>query len=247
MRIGQLVTQKEAGAGLGLPRELDSPLHVQLQVTASPPLGCAQGRARQGLMEFRVRFGFVLLLALGCSSALAGAARAQEMPVPVDIQVSLLGKILEFDRGFAERANTEVVIGVVFQQRYRPSLLASLDVAEAVKAGLTVGGLPVRCVLIELEGRADLAGTMSDMGVDVLYVPPLRAVAISDITEVTRRIGVLTSTGMPEYVDNGVAIGIGLRGGRPQIIINREGAEQEGANFSSELLKLVRFTPGDHP
>ena len=46
---------------------------------------------------------------------------------------------------------------------------------------------------------------------------------------------------MPEYVEEGIAVGIGLRNMRPLILINLEAARAEGAAFSSQLLSLARI------
>ena len=50
-----------------------------------------------------------------------------------------------------------------------------------------------------------------------------------------------TITGVPEYVDQGLAVGIGIRRDRPLIIVNLEQARAEGAAFSSQLLALARI------
>ena len=48
-------------------------------------------------------------------------------------------------------------------------------------------------------------------------------------------------TGVPEYVDQGVAVGVGIRKDRPLIIVNLEQARAEGSVFSSQLLALARI------
>ncbi len=67
---------------------------------------------------------------------------------------------------------------------------------------------------------------------------PLRAVGIDAITEVTRLLNVVTCTGVPEYVSEGLAFGLSILGEHPFIVVNLHASREEGARFSSELLKL---------
>jgi hypothetical protein len=78
----------------------------------------------------------------------------------------------------------------------------------------------------------------------VLYVSPLRGIDISDIIRVSRETGVTTITGVPRYVDEGIAIGLDLKADRPEIVVNLEGARAEGADFTAQLLKLARVVHG---
>lgn len=181
-----------------------------------------------------------MIFLVGCGFALVGApARAQEMPAPVDRQVVLLTRILQFDRALQERVGDEVVVALVYQGRFRASLVARDQVANLL-GGQRVGRRTVRVVPVELVAGRSLAEDLVASGAWVVYVAPLRATDVAEIAAVTRALGILTSSGVPEYVSEGLAVGISLRGDRPEIVINLEAALAEGARFSSELLKLSR-------
>jgi hypothetical protein len=75
----------------------------------------------------------LLGLALG---AVAPRAAAQDMPVPVEVQVPLLLKILAFDRALASTPSATLVVGVVFQGRNR----TSSEIGAEVQGQLTAGG-----------------------------------------------------------------------------------------------------------
>ena len=75
---------------------------------------------------------------------------------------------------------------------------------------------------------------------DILYVAPLRAFDLEPIVRVSRDLKVTTLTGVSDYCEAGIAVGIGLKGERPEIIINLKGACAEGAGFSSRLLRLCK-------
>ena len=60
------------------------------------------------------------------------------------------------------------------------------------------------------------------------------------ITNLSRDKKILTLTGVPDYVDSGLTVGIGTKGRKPRIIINLLAAKAEGADFSSGLLNLAK-------
>jgi len=169
---------------------------------------------------------------------------AQEMPVPVDVQFTLFAKILSFDRNFDVREKTAVTIGILYQGTYRTSLHAKDDAVRALQtASISVSGKLVRFVEFDVaEGIDRLTPDMLG-GIDVLYITPLTAVDIVSIAGLTRTRSIRSLTGVPEYVASGVAVGIGTRGERPEIVINLPAAKLEGSNYSSQLLKLARVIP----
>jgi hypothetical protein len=177
---------------------------------------------------------------------LAGSARAlgaQEMVVPVEAQVPLLYKILTFDRNLGARAaGDDIVIAIIYQETFRPSVTARNQVQEtARKLGVsTILGHPVQWVSLELGEVADLAAAFVKHRVDVVYVAPLRGIGLDRITAAAREKRVTSFTGVPEFVDKGIAVGIGLQRERAQILINLVAARAEGAEFGAQLLNLAR-------
>ncbi len=186
------------------------------------------------------RTAVVFVLSLG---AVTGVW-AQEMAVPVEVQLQLFARILPFDRQLRERVGDEIVVGVVYQRRLRASLNAMNAVSAALDGELRIADLPVRHVPLDAGDGAKLTTAIATHDVDVLYICPLRAIDFGVLTAASRAHGVLTYTGVPDYVAEGVAVGIGTRAGRPLIMINLEAARAEGAEFSSELLKLVHVVGG---
>src|SRR5215207_139181 len=99
---------------------------------------------------------FVVALALALGRA--HVARAQEIAVPVETQVPLLVKILNFDRSMTGRPEGDVVLGVLYQGKFRGSANVADDVREAVKRlpPTAVGGRKVRSVFIDLDETPNL-------------------------------------------------------------------------------------------
>jgi hypothetical protein len=109
--------------------------------------------------------------------------------------------------------------------------------------GRQVAGIHFRCVAIDWDGSKDIAAVLSQERPHVLYVAPLRSVSIEKVAAAARAQGIHTWTGIPEYVERGLAVGIGLRGERPLILVNLNAARAEGADISSQLLSIARVIP----
>jgi hypothetical protein len=178
---------------------------------------------------------FTLLTAAGMR------APAQDMPLPVAVQYELFVKILSYDRNLAPRAADAVVIAVVFQRAVRPSRAAADEFVAAVGSSTAraVHGLPIRAVRVELTDTSSLDRALVAAGANVAYLAPLRATNVGDLLHVTQRLGILTMTGVPAYVEAGVAVGLGVRNGKPQIMVNLPGARAGGADLAAPLLSIA--------
>jgi len=166
-------------------------------------------------------------------------ASAQEMEIPVAVQVPLFLKVISFDRQLRARGQTEYVVAVAYQSGNRASVDARDEVLRSLKADRpTVLGLPVRIVAVDLDHES-LAECLRMHGASLLYITPLRAVDVGALTATAGTAGVTTVTGVPQYVAQGVAVGVRLQRDRPRILINLQGARLQGADFAAELLKLA--------
>jgi len=185
----------------------------------------------------------VLFLALLALTFWRGSAHAQQMDAPAEIQIPLLFKILTFDRNLGTRApGDDIVIAIVFQTGYRASMLArdqAMDALTLLKDS-TISGHPVRWVAMELTSAAALQLALIHNRVDVIYVTPLRGVDLEAIMVPARAAAITTFTGVPSYVEQGLALGVGIARQRPQIIVNLFAARAEGSDFTSQLLRVSK-------
>lgn len=175
-----------------------------------------------------------LALAALCAAALP----ADEMDVPVSRQVPLLTRVLSFDRSL--EGDAPLVVAVVHQPQHRPSLRAYQAFAEALRARrATVQGREVRLVAVEATSAGATAARLRRAGAEAAYVAPLRGLDVRALSREAGQAGVLTLTGVRGYVGDGVAVGVGLRDGRPEILLNRRAVSAAGADLSARLLQLA--------
>ncbi|UCH96245.1 MAG: DUF4154 domain-containing protein [Candidatus Aminicenantes bacterium] len=172
----------------------------------------------------------------------ATAATAEEMEAPIDIQIPLFLKILPYDRNLEKRVGDEIVIGILYQEKFRTSLNVKNQIEDYLKnsGNKKIEDIPFRCVSINLRSLSEVKTTLAREEVDIVYITPLRAIAVETLVSVCRSMGITSLTGVPAYCELGIAISIGSKGESPLIIINLTGARSEGADFSSRLLKLAK-------
>jgi hypothetical protein len=183
-----------------------------------------------------------IAIALGTAPAYSDPSDFSDEPdLAMTVQYPLLLKILQFDRNLTARAGQEVVIGVVYQGRFRASARACEEMRKAAQGAEAerINDRRINIVEVDLE-RVNLKDALDSLKVDVVYVAPLRATDIRDITEVTRELHITTVTGTEEYVHEGLAVGLGVWQEKPRVFVNLGASRAEGADFSSGLLSLAQ-------
>ena len=183
------------------------------------------------------------IIAALLTSLLALGTVPRDMDVPMDVQYPLFLKILAFDRELPKRAGTEIVIGLLYQERVRQSWLAKDEFMRAVQKSSIkkIHDRPVRVVPIAYDRITSLSEALAEREIDVLYVAPLRATDLKEIVREVRRQKIMTLTGVPEYVEAGLSVGLALEGDSPEILVNLAASKAEGANFHAQLLRLARL------
>lgn len=165
----------------------------------------------------------------------------QQMSLSVEEQAPLLLKILSFDRTLKTKSADNLTIGVLYQDKFRTSKMAANEFVSFLKDNndLHVNKLKVKCVLINLADLNDQKATTILQNVDAFYIAPLRAFDIYEITKISRAKKIATMSGVPEYINAGISIGLDLVAEHPKILININSAKSEGIEFNSQLLKLA--------
>ena len=135
---------------------------------------------------------------------------AQDMAVPPNLQAALFKKIFAFNKTLTAKGNVEVAV-----------IGAGAD--EVVSAFKEAG---VNAKAVSEIGSAS-----------VVYVMPG---AVSPKAQSASK-GVLSISGVPSNAEEGkVAVGIGVEGGKPKIIINMAQLKAEGQELSADLLKIAK-------
>lgn len=187
--------------------------------------------------------GLISPLLIAFSLANPSALTAQEPPVPIRDQYLIFLKALTYDRNLRTRCADTVKLGVLYQSTYHQSENAREQLMSIGRelASLHVDGLPVRIIPIDLSTGKNLEAEVRAHRVNTLYVTPMRSLDMKRISSMTRKDKMLTLTGVTAYVERGLSLGVESRGGRASLVVNRRASLAEGADFTSQLLELVRI------
>jgi hypothetical protein len=192
---------------------------------------------------------------LACVAALAAAlcafpARGEELPPRH--QALLLLRVLAYDRNLKSRVGGNATVLVL----YRPGDPASEarrtalhNAFEEVAREVVVSGLPVVVEEVPYRTAAELDAKLETSHSAMVYVDHALEANLAEITQLTRRRGVLSADGSRSMVEAGVAVGIVARSGRAAVIVNLPIARQEGANLDAALLAVAEVLrdPADVP
>lgn len=178
---------------------------------------------------------FFMVLLLAFWSILFGQT------VPIEFQFQLLFKILKFERSLNQEPDKQITLAICYQNLYRESL----NIKEQCEIYLSqnkpvINKTQVSVIYINLN-KESLERRIKEENVDLLYILPIRAYDLKKITEISDKYDVLTITSNEEYSKSGISIAFSLVGNKPQILINTKTSKREGADFSSQLLKLVKI------
>lgn len=178
-----------------------------------------------------------LILATGPHPSGAG-----EQTVPLDLQISIFLKILTYDRALHTKAPSGVRIGIVYcRQKKSEQIKDELSEILASLSDKTVNELPLTFTNVEFVSGDQLAEFIGSDSVNVLYITPGLGKNISAIAKVCRAQKVLTFAGIPQYVEQGLSVGLELAKDKARILINLSASKAEGSDFPANLLKLARI------
>ncbi len=180
------------------------------------------------------------LLAYSLLMTASPHACAQDISVPADLQAKFLLKTLTFDRQFRTKSPNVLLVGVLIQRKYRPSLLAAEEFRDALLSLKGASDSQIRVILLDPEVDGSVSDMLKRYRPDILYVPPLRAIPLQEVTAACRSEQVHSFTAVPEYVLAGVSLGLDTRGDRPVILVNLPASRAEGADFTSKLLRFAQ-------
>jgi ABC-type uncharacterized transport system ATPase subunit len=150
----------------------------------------------------------------------ASTARAQEIPVPVQLHVVLLKKVFSLSKTLQGK---QLKVVIVFSDA------STIVKDEALSGFIAIGIQATACKIPQLAKEAD--------GADVIYIAP-GATAAQKFCE---ERGILSITGMPSLIETGQSsVAIGVESGKPKVFINLSRSKAEKQEFSSDLFKVAK-------
>jgi hypothetical protein len=188
------------------------------------------------------RSGVSLVLLLAWSSL---PARADELPTT--LRASMLVRVLAYDRRMGQHP-PPLILAVIHREGNTDSEFQGQEFSVALEAaarGRFIAGRPLRVVRIGFSDAHRLQEALSEAHAVALYVCKGLEAESESISQVTRRLSVLSIAGSEAQVHQGLAIGLSRKGNSPVILVHLKAARAEGADLDAGLLSLSRLVePG---
>jgi hypothetical protein len=100
--------------------------------------------------------------------------------------------------------------------------------------------LPFTVTKLAFDNPAGLKAAVASHGIDILLVCEGLEGDLSAIKEFSHGQKVLTVGSKEPHLSQGLSLGVFFEGDRNSIVVNVKAAGEEGASFSSELLRLAK-------
>ncbi len=173
-------------------------------------------------------------------AALALPARAEDVPVPINLQADLLFMIAAQDRNLPERAGEVVRVLIVVKAGEEAARAAAQFKAAAAAGKPKVAGLPHAEEVVPFAGAAALAEACKARRAAILYLAPgFTGAEATAIGQALEGGNVLSAAAEPGLVTKGVVLGFDLVAGRAKLLVDLTQAGKQRVSFSPEVLGLM--------
>lgn len=182
-------------------------------------------------------------VALGIASALlahGGRARAEDVPVPIDLQAELLVKVAGYDRSMPDRAGDKVRVLIVSKPGEAESERAATTMAKALREFEKIAGLPAEVTTDAFASAEALAKTIRDQKLAIVYLAPGLGASVGRIAAALDGVSILTAAAVPGHVPKGAVLGFDLVSSKPKLLVNLTSAKKQKVRFAAEVLKLAK-------
>jgi hypothetical protein len=205
----------------------------------SPSSGKACNHRRPWLSEMARRFLCASLVWIGLVSFGLRGARAEDVAVPLPMQVQLFSSVADYDKAFAERAKGKVKV-VLLTSKNPDSTRAASQIQGALGRLAQIAGMPHEESTVKFESGAALANLCRSQGISVVFVMPGFQSEIADIKTSLDGVNVLTVATLGSYVQQGIVLGFDVISGKPKLLVNLPQSRAQKVAFKAELLKMVK-------
>lgn len=169
----------------------------------------------------------------------ASVAAADEVSVPVDLQIQLLDRIVRYERSFAAQTSPVRVLVVT-----RPSSPESVRVSAQLVARLrqsgSLGGRPTTVESTAFTNPGALATTARASTARLVYLAPGLGGDVRAIGAGLVGLDVITVSAVGSDVDRGIVLGFELVSSRPRVVVHLAAARAQHLQFSAQFLRLAR-------
>jgi len=185
-----------------------------------------------------------IVLAIGVACALAwpgaGTVRADDVSVPISLQVELLGRVAAYEQRYASQPNADAVVLIVVRRGHTESVRAAGQIDASIRRSATLGGRRVRTVQHSYSNAATLRAAVDSNGAAIAYLTPGLGDQVAGIARALEGASVMTVSAVGDDAARGIVLSFELVAARPTLVVNLPQARRQGVAFSSHFLRLAR-------
>lgn len=191
-------------------------------------------------LSSRSKSGVWRALVAAAVALFASVASADDVTVPVSLQLQLLARVATYDRSFAAQATAPAVVLVVVRRGNAESSRSAAQIEAGLRRTATLAGRPVTVERHDFASAAALRSAVQSRSAAIVYLTPGFAGDASAIGQSLDGLTVLSVSAVGADADNGIVLSFELVEARPKLVVNLRQARRQGVQFSSQFLRLAR-------
>lgn len=181
-----------------------------------------------------------VLLSLA-SMVVWGTARADTVTVPLQLQVELCNKVIEYIQTPAVLSLDRIRIGIVVKSGSPESMRAGAELKAAFDRSVVANGHAHEQSIVEWSSARALAEQARSRNLTVLYFTPGLDAEIASSAAALAGQRIVTVGAVDSFVANGVVVGFELVSGHPKMILNLKQAKKQEIVLRAAIIKLMRI------
>lgn len=146
-------------------------------------------------------------------------ARAEDVLVPVGLQVALLAKVAAYDRNFVARTVDRVRVLILTKYGDAASKRLASHLEAAFERIGSVGSFPHECAAQHFQNAETLNRQCRRRSIGIVYVTPGLEGDLPQIVAAVTGLDLLSVSTSPAHVPARVVLGFDLVSGKPQMLI----------------------------
>jgi len=166
-------------------------------------------------------------------------AHAVEPEVPIRLQVSLLDRVIPFDRKFATRVHGQVSVLVVVDKSNEDSIRIGTQLQAELAARESLGSYPLVANRVTFSGTTALVDSCKRLRAGIVYVTPGVGESMATLANSLHGLRVLTVGVLPEHVAQGLILGAAVRSAKPRVLVNLSQARLQDVDFRADFLRMA--------
>lgn len=192
---------------------------------------------RVGAGRARAAIGMAVCALLAAIYPLANAF-ADDVSVPIELQVDLLGRVAKFERTFGLKGTTPAKVVVVSKAGSTASTRASAQLMTALGRAAKFAGRPLTTVSHAFSNAETLKRAAA--GAAIVYLTPGLSAEMKSIAASLSGSQIIVVASSNGDVERGAVLGFELQSARPRIVVNLAQARAQKLDFNSQLLRLAK-------